>query len=178
MDSFFFDNWMGMYRTFVIGVLAYFALIFFLRISGNRTLSKMNAFDFVVTVAFGSTLATVLLSKDVSLAEGALALGLLVGLQFVITFLSVKTRWVKKLVTGEPQLLYYQGEYLEKALQRARVNKNEIRAAVRSSGRPSMDDVEAVVLETDGSFSVVMKQGDKVHSSMEGVVSPLDKDFS
>ena len=48
-------------------------LVIFLRLSGKRTLSKMNAFDLVVTVALGSTLATVLLTKDVALADGALA---------------------------------------------------------------------------------------------------------
>lgn len=60
----------------MVGTSAYFALLLMLRASGTRTLSKMNAFDFVVTVAFGSTLATVMLSEDVALAEGGLALAL------------------------------------------------------------------------------------------------------
>jgi len=60
-----------------------------------RTLSKMNAFDLVVTVSLGSTLATVLLAKDVALADGALAFGLLVGLQFLVTWSSVRARWAR-----------------------------------------------------------------------------------
>ena len=60
MERIFFDGWSVLFRTAVVGVLAYVCLIFFLRISGKRTLSKMNAFDFVVTVALGSTLATIL----------------------------------------------------------------------------------------------------------------------
>ena len=55
-----------------------------LRISGKRTLATLNAFDFVVTVAVGSTVATVLLSFAVALAEGVLALTLLVTLQWVV----------------------------------------------------------------------------------------------
>ncbi len=54
----------------VVVVLAYLALVFLLRISGKRTLSKMNAFDLVVTVALSSTLATMLLSKSVALLPG------------------------------------------------------------------------------------------------------------
>jgi uncharacterized membrane protein YcaP (DUF421 family) len=69
----FFDSWTGLGRVLVVGTLAYFALVLTLRVSGKRTLSKLNAFDLVVTVALGSTLATVLLSKDVALAEGLLA---------------------------------------------------------------------------------------------------------
>ncbi len=66
------------------GPFRHAGLIVMLRISGKRTLSKMNAFDFVVTVALGSTLATVFLSKDVVLAEGLLELALLIGLQWIV----------------------------------------------------------------------------------------------
>jgi uncharacterized membrane protein YcaP (DUF421 family) len=62
-----------------------------LRVSGKRTLSKWNAFDFVVTIALGSILATVLLSKDVRLAEGLTACALLVGLQFLNTWIAVRS---------------------------------------------------------------------------------------
>lgn len=85
LEGVFFDSWTTLLRTLVVGVLAYVTMVAFLRISGKRTLSKMNAFDLIVTVALGSTLATVLLSKDVALAEGALAFALLIGLQFVVT---------------------------------------------------------------------------------------------
>lgn len=70
MSKLFFDSWESIFRTIVITVLAYFSLIRLLRISGKRTLSKMKAFDFVVTVALGSTPATVLLNKLVALADG------------------------------------------------------------------------------------------------------------
>ena len=59
----FFESWFGIVRVALIGVCAYAALVVMLRVSGKRTLSKMNAFDFVVTVALGSTLATVLSRK-------------------------------------------------------------------------------------------------------------------
>ena len=68
-----FDTWFGLLRVLVVGTAAYAALVLLLRASGKRTLAKLNAFDLVVTVALGSTLATVLLSKDVALAEGLLA---------------------------------------------------------------------------------------------------------
>ena len=78
----FFDNPMALLRTLVVGTLAYVALVALLRLSGKRTLSKWNAFDMVVTVAFGSTLATALLSRDTTLAQGVLAFALLVALQW------------------------------------------------------------------------------------------------
>ncbi|MEZ4599759.1 MAG: DUF421 domain-containing protein [Syntrophotaleaceae bacterium] len=171
MEHLFFDSWSVLLRTMAIGVLAYASLIFFLRVTGKRTLSKMNAFDFVVTVAFGSTLATILLSKDVALAQGALALALLVGLQYVITWSSVRIGWFRRLVTGEPSLLFFAGEYLIKSMRNARVTRDEIRAAVRSAGFASLAEVEAVVMETDGSFSVIRRSENPDFSSFEGITN-------
>lgn len=174
MANLFFSGWDSLYRTFVVGVLAYIVLVIVVRVSGKRTLSKMNAFDFVVTVALGSTLATVLLNKQVALAEGTLALVLLVGLQFVITWSSVRVKWIRKVVTGEPQMLLYRGEFLGDSLRRARVTEAEIRAAARDSGVFDLQDVEADVLETDGSFSIVRCSDGAERSSLEDVTSPVE----
>ncbi|MEX2495593.1 MAG: YetF domain-containing protein [Woeseia sp.] len=159
-------------RTALIGVLAYASLVLLLRISGRRTLSKMNAFDFIVTVALGSTLATVLLNTDISLAEGVIAFAVLIGLQFAVTWSSVRVRWVRRLVTGEPALLFFRGEFLPQGLRSARVTEEEVRAAVRATGRTALENIEAVVLETDGSFSVIGRNGDSRRSSLAGVRKP------
>ena len=169
MERFLFDGWTSLLRTGVVGILAYIVLIIFLRITGRRTLSKMNAFDFVVTVALGSTLATILLSKEVTLAQGAAAFGLLVGLQFVVTWMSVRISWVKRVVTGEPALIMYRGAFLQDAMRRVRVTEDEVLAAVRSAGHLELDTVDAVVLETDGSFSVVQRGQGTGPSSLRGV---------
>lgn len=169
MDSIFFNGWDDILRTLIVGVLAYVSLVAFLRISGKRTLAKMNAFDLVVTVALGSTLATILLSKEVALAEGALAFALLISLQFSVTWTSVRVRWVRQLVTGEPRILLYRGETLSGALRIARVTEDELRAAVRSAGLADLGEAEAVVLETDGSFSVVNAGSGTSNSSLDGL---------
>ena len=155
MEGMFFNGWFPLLRTTVVGVLAYAALVVFLRVSGKRTLAKMNAFDLIVTVSLGSTLATIALSEDVALVQGLLALALLIALQFLITWSSVRWGWVRRMVTGEPTLLLLRGEYLQPALRRARLTEEEIRAAVRSHGLSAIEEVEAVVLETDGSISVI-----------------------
>jgi uncharacterized membrane protein YcaP (DUF421 family) len=155
-------------RTLLVGSLAYAALIVLLRLSGKRTLSKWNMFDLVVTVAFGSTLATALLSKDTSLMQGVAAFALLVALQWALTWASVRSRTVERWIKAEPRLLLYQGALLHDALRAERVTAGELRAAVRASGHTAMEDVEAIVLETDGSFSVVPQAG-RSNSAMSDV---------
>jgi uncharacterized membrane protein YcaP (DUF421 family) len=150
-----FESGRALLQTVVVGSLAYAALVLLLRTSGKRTLSKWNAFDLVVTVAFGSTLATMLLSRETTLAQGVAAFALLVGLQWSITRLSVRSRTVERWVKARPRLLLYTGELQHAALRTERVTESEIRAALRSQGIAALEDVHAVVLETDGSFSVI-----------------------
>jgi uncharacterized membrane protein YcaP (DUF421 family) len=169
MESLLFDGWSGIARTLVIGTLAYVAMVFMLRVSGKRTLSKMNAFDFIVTVALGSALANVLLDEDVALAEGATAFALLIGLQYLVTWSSVRAPWVKRFVTGEPELVAYGGRLLHDALRRTRVTEDEVRAAVRSQGHGDLGDTAAVVLETDGAFSVVVRTDGGIGDTLAGV---------
>lgn len=170
MTPMLFDGWEPLARTAVVGVLAYVGLVVLLRASGARTLAKMNAFDLVVTVALGSTLATILLGKDVALAQGLLAFALLIGMQYVVTWSSVRLRWVRRVVTGEPVLLLHRGNFVEEAMHRARVNRDDVRAAVRATGAAGTSVVYAVVLETDGTFSVLPQEAANADArALEGV---------
>ena len=154
-----FDSWAGLGRVLLVGTLAYVALVFLLRISGKRTLTKLNAFDLVVTVALGSTLATVLLSNSVALAEGVLALGLLIFLQYGITWLSVRSPKFQALIKAEPTLLMHRGRFLEGAMRAERITREEILAALRASGAADIRNAAAVVLETDATLSVIPDAG-------------------
>lgn len=152
-----FDGWGPLVRTLVVGVAAYVALVLLLRLFGKRTLSKFNAFDFIVTIALGSTLASVLTSKDVSLAQGVTALGVLIALQYAVTWGG--TRWprFRSLVTSEPRLLAYQGALLDSALRGERVADDEVHAALRDHGVADLAQAAAVVLETDGTLTVIRR---------------------
>lgn len=93
-----FDGWSGVVRVLVIAPAAYGALVLILRVSGKRTLSKLNAFDLIITIAIGSTLASIITSKSLALLEGLTALALLVAMQFVVTATSVRFKSVNALV--------------------------------------------------------------------------------
>ncbi|WOI57208.1 DUF421 domain-containing protein [Palleronia sp. LCG004] len=151
----FYQGWEGIIRTVVVGTLAYASLMIFLRITGNRTLSKLNAFDLIVTVALGSVLASILMSKGVALAEGITALLLLIGLQYLVAVLSVKSQRFARMVRSEPQLLLRDGEPLLQAMHAARVTRDELDTVMRTSGYTDQSTISAIILEADGSFSVV-----------------------
>ncbi|WP_235856225.1 DUF421 domain-containing protein [Methanolobus halotolerans] len=140
-----------------MGVCGYIVLVLLLRTTGQRTLSKLNAFDFVITVALGSTFGTLLLSSDTQLIDGIMAFGVLVGLQFSVSWLTVRSDTVKRVVKNEPKLVYYKGNYLIGNMKKVRIVKEEIEQSIRSTGHSSVRDVDAVVLETDGGLSIISK---------------------
>lgn len=164
-----FDDWSGLGRVLIVGVLAYSALVLLVRVSGKRTLAKMNAFDLVVTIALGSTLASVLLSADVALAEGVLGLTVLITLQLVVAWLSVRVPAIRAAVKAEPTMLLRQGQFCDDALRRQRVTQGEVRQAVRAQGFGGLDEIEAVVLETDGSFSVISRSSAGSGTALDNV---------
>ncbi|HWG98934.1 MAG TPA: YetF domain-containing protein [Pilimelia sp.] len=163
------QSWFDVWRVAVVAAVTYPLLIALLRLSGKRTLAKMNAFDLVVTVALGSTLATILLSRDVSIVEGVAALVMLVALQLVATWLSVRARPVRRLLKAQPTLLARDGRLLPEALRAQRVTAEEVRQAIRSHGLGDLGLVAAVVLETDGTFSVIPAQQAGRLTALHGV---------
>jgi len=150
-----FDSASDVIRIMVVGASAYVALVAVLRVAGKGTLSKLNAFDFVVTVALGSLLATILLPTSVSLVGGVVALCLLVGLQAVGAVVSTHVPVVARLVKSEPALLVVDGVMQEDFMRIERVHLEEVRQAVRLPGRGGLKQVAAVVLEPDGRLSVI-----------------------
>lgn len=168
---FFWNGWEPLLRTIVVGTLTYISIIFILRISGKRTLAKMNAFDFVITLALGSAYGRILTAKQVSVAEAITTFALLALLQFIVSSLENKSRWFYQLVTSQPTLLYYRGRFLDKAMRKQRVRKESLLGTVRKKKYSSLEEVEAIILETDGSLSIIGKSPQTDQSSYQELIA-------
>src|SRR5690606_16347197 len=114
--------------------------------SGKRTLAKLNAFDFVVTVTLGSTLSSMILAKT-TLTEGTVALLVIIALQFLLAWSAKKSRKMEWLINSEPTLLFYEGKFLKDAMDKVVVTKEEIYAEIRKFRIERIEDVKAVVME-------------------------------
>lgn len=166
-----FPGWSDLLHVVVVGSCAYLALIVLLRGYGKRTLSKINAFDFVVTIALGSILASVTLSKTVSLAEGVTALILLMSWQFLFSWLASRSSRVRGILSSEPRLLAYDGSFITSAMRSERVAPDEVLQALRTHGFATLEEVRSVVLEPDGTLSVISRD-----SPAPQVVDPAGSD--
>lgn len=167
VSSWFFDSWESVLKTIAVGLSCYVSLIALLRVSGKRTLSKMNMFDWVVTVAMGSVMASTLVSDGVTYVQGITAFATLILAQFIVTWLSVRSEGFQSLVKADPTILYYKGQYLEREMRRQRVPRSEILGAIRQSGQGAPREIAAVLLESSGELIVMNEVEDDQTVTLE-----------
>lgn len=168
MKELLFKNWESVWHVAICSILAYFVLFLFIRISGKRTLAKLTAFDFVVTITLGSTLSSMILVK-VTLAEGAVALAIIIVLQYVLAWSAMKSKTVEKIINSSPTMVFYRGKFLEDAMEKEVLTREEIYAEIRKYRMLDVDQVEAVVMELNGELTVIKKSDGTSHTSLKDI---------
>lgn len=169
MSEVFFKDWESIGHVGLSTVIAFLTLFLFLRISGKRTLAKLNAFDFVVTIALGSTLSYMMLAM-VPLVEGAIVLFLIIAMQFLFAWSARISPGMEKAINNVPTLLYYEGHFLKDAMKKEALTEEEINAVIRESGIDQIDEVKAVVMELNGQITVVRTSKGNGKSSLDQLV--------
>lgn len=156
MDStLFWDGWEPVVHSLVMVVCGFVALVLILRVSGPRTMAKMTPLDFIVAVTIGSAFGRTLTATSVPLAQTVLVLALLVTLQWIFSAARARSARIRSLLDTAPVLLYYRGEMQHRALQRHRLLEEDVHTAARQSGKGSLEDVAAVILQQDGTLGAI-----------------------
>ena len=144
----------------ITSVGIYAALLGLTRLAGLRSFSKMSSFDFAVTVAMGSIVASTVLAQTPSLLAGAFGLALLYGIQWLVSRLRRDKAAVEHLVDNEPLLVMAGEQVLEDHLDMARMTEDDLRSKLRMAGITHPKQVLAVVFETTGDVSVIRRDED------------------
>lgn len=167
--EFFWGGLEPLLRIIIVGPLAYICLVFIIRITGKRSLAKMNSFDFIITVAVGATFGRILTARSGTVSEAIVAFAVLAVLQVVFSHFEVTSKSFKKIVSPPPSMLYYKDSFIERNLRKERVVKEDLLGSLRKQGYGSLDEVEAIILEPDGTVSIIKKTGPKSFSTFEEI---------
>ncbi|GGG53305.1 DUF421 domain-containing protein [Croceivirga lutea] len=135
----------------------YISLILITRISGKRSFSKMSSFDFAITVAIGSILATAILSKSVSLIQGVVGLVVVYAIQMTVAYLR-RFAIIAQIVDNKPLLLMKKETILHENLKKAKITESDLKAKLREANVTQLAQVKAVVFESTGDISVLHAQ--------------------
>lgn len=157
MDMLFFDNIDKLGRIVLTAVTVYVLIVIITKVSGKRSTSQLNNFDWIVTVMIGSLGASTILLKDIPLIEGISSILVLYVMQFLVTKYASISPQFSSFILSEPRIVFYQGQFLPDAMRAERLTRQELECAMRSEGVNSFDDVEAIVFESDAQLTIIPK---------------------
>lgn len=169
LDTLLFDGWGSLVRAFLMCLLAYPFLILLLRLFGKRALTKINIFDFIITITYGATLGSVLTSDIVSFAEAAVILFMLTLLQFIVAKLTTNFSAFADFIKASPAFLYSDGQLNVQQMQKHQIRIEDLHAKLRKQGMSSLEKVEAIVLEGDGSISIIKKEEGSSKEALQNI---------
>lgn len=136
-------------------VCIYLAFIVLVRLVGPRSLSGVSSFDFACVVAFGAVLGRTVLLTDPTLMIGLVALASFFAMQGLLGVLR-QSRRLDRWINRPPTMLVDEGVLLHDNMRRAHIVDDEVRYALRRHGARSLQDVRCVVLERNGSLTVIL----------------------
>lgn len=138
-------------------LILYAIVIASVRIMGKRQIGEMQPSELVVAIMISDLASVPMQSIDIPLIAGVVPVLTLIVAEVSMAYLSLKSKTFRKIVSGEPSILIYNGHVNENELRRQRFNLNDLLEQLRVSGYPNISDVEVAVLETNGQLSIIPK---------------------
>lgn len=137
------------------GVIVYAFLLVLIRITGRRQTGMMTPFDFILLLILSNTVQNAMNGGDNSLGGGLFLAGTLVVINWIMLILSRHFRLVHWVLVGRPAFLVRDGEIQEKVMHRERITHHELMSALRQAGLANIEQAKDVILETNGTISVI-----------------------
>ena len=155
-----------LWETAAGSFLIFVVIVLVTRVIGLRSFAKFTAYDFAFTVAIGSIISSTLTSST-SIAHGAVAIGSLLLLTFLFSFLQRASKKFSSIISNKPLLLMDGSEILDENLRYARIEKTQLIAKLREANVIDYSQVQAVVLESTGDISVLHTADDEISLNEE-----------
>lgn len=174
MQNIFFDSSETLIRIVLSSVIVYICIVAFHKVSGKRSTSQLNNFDWVVTVMIGSIGASTIVLDSVPIVEGMASIVSLLALQYLVTKYAAISPEFANFIVSEPRVVFYQGQFLPEAMRKERLTRQEIECAMRSEGIHDYDQVAAVVFESDAKLTIIPKRDPLDRLDEQGNIKPSD----
>lgn len=157
-DVFDHPTWHGAGVIALKTLIVYVVLVVGLRLLGKRELGQMSVYDLVLIVILGNAVQNAMINNDNTLGGGVVAAFVLLLANRVLNVMIVRSPKVERALVGEPVLIVSDGVVLQGAMDRQGITRDQLEAALREHGYDSLDGIHSVILEVDGSMSVVPRQ--------------------
>ena len=159
-----------MVLSYVRTILLYLVLIGVVRLMGKRQIGQMEPSEFVVTMLVANLAAIPMQDGGIPLFSGFVPIVTVLGVELVLSALSMKSVHVRKLLCGKPVILIENGNILQQNLKKTRITLDELTGHLREKDVLSLQSVQYAILETNGNLSVFPYPKEKPASAKEAGV--------
>lgn len=143
-----------LFRTIVI----YLLVLFVIRVMGKSELSAMEPFQLVVTLMIADLAVVPIESSETSLFNGVAALIALLFVQVLVSFITLKSEFLRSLICGNPSVVIRDGKISRTELKSLRISQKELEEQLRIGGYTNVGDIHLAFVETNGALSVILKE--------------------
>ena len=147
-----------LWELVIRAVIVYVFLLALLRLTGKRQVGQLAPFDLVLLLVLSNAVQNSMNAGDNSLTGGLVSATTLVGLNFLVGYLTHRNKRLELLVEGRPEVLVHNGKVYEPTMARVQLTHHELMAAVRQGGCACIDDVRLAVIENNGAISVIPRK--------------------
>lgn len=147
-------------KATITSILSMVLLFLMTKLTGDKQMSQMSAFDYIVGITIGSSAAEMAIGGDVFI-PAAVATFLYGFVAFLISYLCNKSLKLRKFLNGEPVILFKDGVFYKKNMSRVRMDMGEFLTQCRTNGYFSLNGVSAVIMEQNGKLSFLLKDENK-----------------
>jgi uncharacterized membrane protein YcaP (DUF421 family) len=138
-------------------VFLYVLVVFLMRVIGRRELSSLSAVDLVMLIVLGDAIQQGLTQDDYSVTGALIAVSTIAALQVTSSYLSFRSRRVRRVLEGEPIVIVQEGKLLDENLRRERMTADEVAEEMRAQQIASFEDVQWAIVENNGQISFIKK---------------------
>lgn len=136
-------------------LVVYLFIVVGIRIFGKKELSQLSIVDLAFILLISNSVQNAMVGGSISLEGGLIAAATLFIANHLFENLLFRSQKLSKWVQGEPVMLVYRGRVKEENMAKAKISIDDLEAAVREHGIKSIRDADLVILERDGTMSVL-----------------------
>ncbi len=138
-------------------VIIYFTVLLVIRVMGKREVGQLSTFDFVVAIMIAEIAVFPMEELQIPIYIGLIPMFILVGAEILVSYVCLKSRFLRKILDGGPSIIISDGFILEKEMRRQRYNMNDLLAQLREKNIFDIAHVKYAILETSGKISIMLK---------------------
>ena len=139
------------------GSIAVIYLFLVIKILGKKQISELNIFDYIIGLSLGNIAAEMTVNDDITILEGILSMSVYGLFSLFVSFITEKSIWARRLITGEPVVIMENGKISRCQLKKCKIDINDLLQDARESGYFDISEINYAIMEPSGKISFLPK---------------------